>query len=89
MKASPMGFNTLNPFDFAPTRDDRNLYISKLLPSSKYTGVKWTSGCGDSGSSHYLSTLEKVIIIARSEDRYITAREEWRHREGISLENDT
>ncbi|KAJ5365043.1 hypothetical protein N7517_007929 [Penicillium concentricum] len=36
-----------------------------------------------------LHGIEKVIIIARSEDRYITAREEWRHREGILLENDT
>jgi NAD(P)-dependent dehydrogenase (short-subunit alcohol dehydrogenase family) len=36
-----------------------------------------------------LHGIKKVIIIARSEDRYITAREEWRHREGISLENDT
>ncbi|KAJ5824441.1 hypothetical protein N7447_006781 [Penicillium robsamsonii] len=36
-----------------------------------------------------LHGIEKVIIIARSEDRYTTAREEWRHREGISLENDT
>ncbi|KAJ5964658.1 uncharacterized protein N7479_004534 [Penicillium vulpinum] len=33
--------------------------------------------------------IEKVIIIARSEDKYITAREEWKHRAGISLENDT
>ncbi|CAI7601360.1 unnamed protein product [Penicillium crustosum] len=32
---------------------------------------------------------KKVIIIARSEDKYITACEEWRHRKGISLENET
>ncbi|KAJ5170677.1 uncharacterized protein N7500_003460, partial [Penicillium coprophilum] len=36
-----------------------------------------------------LHGIEKVIIVARSEDRYTTAHEEWRHREGISLENDT
>ncbi|CRL25131.1 Short-chain dehydrogenase/reductase SDR [Penicillium camemberti] len=36
-----------------------------------------------------LHDIEKVIIIARSEDKYITACEEWRHRKGISLENDT
>lgn len=35
-----------------------------------------------------LHGIEKVIIIARSEDRYITAREEWRQQKGISLDND-
>ncbi|KAF9249494.1 hypothetical protein DTO013E5_4136 [Penicillium roqueforti] len=35
-----------------------------------------------------LHEIEKVIIVARSEDRYITARGEWRHRKGLSLEND-
>ncbi|KAG0156559.1 hypothetical protein PDIDSM_3740 [Penicillium digitatum] len=34
-----------------------------------------------------LHDIEKVIILARNEDAYITAREEWRYRKGISLEN--
>ncbi|CAI7665093.1 unnamed protein product [Penicillium glandicola] len=36
-----------------------------------------------------LHGTEKVIVIARSEDKYTTALEEWRHHKGISLENDT
>jgi NAD(P)-dependent dehydrogenase (short-subunit alcohol dehydrogenase family) len=36
-----------------------------------------------------LHGIEKVIIVARSEDRYITAREEWRYLKGNSSELDT
>jgi short-subunit dehydrogenase len=35
-----------------------------------------------------LHGIEKVFIIARSEDKFNAACEEWRHRQGISLGED-